>query len=136
MALTDLNLTFYPRSLVYQAGVEYGLAQTSSGSKLILLASTTRETLDGFEGECSELDGKILLVGPVSAKNAQAFAPNSIGSSRAYWGSLARQAWGIGSVWPHLGMCAQPKQWAGLRLSLPNNPHARWRERGAHHSRW
>jgi tagaturonate epimerase len=70
--LSDTNLTFYPRSLVSHDDVEYGLTTTNNGLKLIILAPSQKSILNIFEGECSELDGKTLLVGSVSPRNAVA----------------------------------------------------------------
>ena len=72
MNLLAASLTFHPRSLVSQSDAEYGLVKTPYGSRLALLAAGQTEALDAFEGECSELDGKTLLVGPTSPKNAMA----------------------------------------------------------------
>ncbi|HZU86904.1 MAG TPA: tagaturonate epimerase family protein [Anaerolineaceae bacterium] len=68
--LLAANLNFLPRSLCSQAGVEYALAQTPSGQKLVVLADS--ESLTVFEGEMAELDGKKLLVGPLNPHNANA----------------------------------------------------------------
>jgi hypothetical protein len=62
------NLDIFPRSLVNQHGVEYALAQTASGLKLVVLADPA--ALAGFEGETSELAGKTLLIGPCNSQNA------------------------------------------------------------------
>ena len=82
------NLTIFPRSLVNQQGVEYALAQTTTGLQLVVLADpaaprapsrnrdrfraagTGTSTLAGFEGECSELAGKTMLLGPCNPQNA------------------------------------------------------------------
>jgi tagaturonate epimerase len=72
MNLLASNLTFYPYSLVRQDGVEYGLSSASIGPNLVVLASPQVDVLSSFEGQPSELDGKTLLVGPLSPKNAAA----------------------------------------------------------------
>ncbi len=72
MKLSSTNLTFHQSALVCQDGVEYGLAQTATGRKLAVLALTPAAPLNRFEGECSELDGQILLIGPLSPQNAAA----------------------------------------------------------------
>ena len=44
-----------------RADVEYGLAQTPSGPKLVLLAPLHASVLEcTFQGECSEFEGKDL----------------------------------------------------------------------------
>jgi hypothetical protein len=70
--LTASSLTFCPRSLVIQDGVEYGLAQTTAGLRLAALARAHTAALNAFEGERSELGGKTLLVGLLSPQNAAA----------------------------------------------------------------
>jgi hypothetical protein len=67
---TTSNLNIFPRSLVNQAGVEYALEQTTTGSRLVVLAHPAE--LAGFEGECSELAGMSLLIGPRNPQNAAA----------------------------------------------------------------
>ncbi|MCX6036738.1 MAG: tagaturonate epimerase family protein [Chloroflexi bacterium] len=85
---TPSNLNIFPRSLVDQDGVEYALAQTTTGLQLVILADpaapragtgttspragTGTTSLTGFEGECSELAGKTLLIGPCNPQNAAA----------------------------------------------------------------
>lgn len=64
------NLKLFPQSLVNLDGIEYALAQTASGSQLVVLADTAGQS--GFEGECSELAGRTLLTGPMTPKNATA----------------------------------------------------------------
>ena len=68
MNLTASNLNISPRSLVSHNGVEYGLAQTSAGPQLAVLASSSPSVLQVFEGKVSEN----LLVGPLSPHNAAA----------------------------------------------------------------
>jgi tagaturonate epimerase len=72
MDLLSSSLTFYPRSLSSQDGVEYGLWQAPARPKLAILASSKNEVLEAFEGERSELGEKTLLVGPTSPQNAAA----------------------------------------------------------------
>ncbi|MFA5873928.1 MAG: tagaturonate epimerase family protein [Anaerolineales bacterium] len=64
------NLNIFPRSLVNQDGVEYALAQTTTGLQLVMLADPAAHA--GFEGECFELAGKTLLIGPCNLQNAAA----------------------------------------------------------------
>ena len=68
LSTSDLNIL--PRSLISQDGVEYALIQTVSGQKLAILAE--QEKLNSFDGERSELAGKILLVGLLNPQNANA----------------------------------------------------------------
>ena len=70
--LLSSNLPLLPRSLTMHKGVEYSLAEGPGGSRLILLSSGESSTLEMFEGERSEMAGKIMLVGPLSRKNAAA----------------------------------------------------------------
>jgi hypothetical protein len=62
------NLDLFPYSLTEQGNVEYGLARTSAGRMLAIVADPA--VLAGFEGETSELAGKILFLGKCSSKNA------------------------------------------------------------------
>jgi hypothetical protein len=64
------NLNIFTSSLVSLDGVEYALAQTTSGTQLVVLAESPG--LIDFEGVCSELAGKTLLTGPCNAHNAAA----------------------------------------------------------------
>jgi hypothetical protein len=65
--LSSSNLKLFPRSLVEQDGMEFALAQTSSGVQLTVVADPARQS--GFDGKCSELAGKTLLIGPLTSKN-------------------------------------------------------------------
>jgi hypothetical protein len=58
--------------MVSQDGVEYGLVQAPSGPKLAVFAPSHTGVITSFEGECSELGGETLLIGPTSPKNAAA----------------------------------------------------------------
>ena len=62
------NLKIYPQSLVSLGDIEYALARTKAGPQLVLAGDST--TLQDFEGECSELAGKTLLIGQCSPQNA------------------------------------------------------------------
>jgi hypothetical protein len=68
--LASANLDIVHRSLVNQDGVEYALVRPVNGSRLVILADPG--SLIGFEGNCSELSGKSLLVGPCNPHNSSA----------------------------------------------------------------
>jgi tagaturonate epimerase len=71
--LITLNLNFLPFSLVrHNDGIEYGLAQTASGQRLVVLAPTESSIINAFEGEHTDQSSQILLVGPLSPHNAAA----------------------------------------------------------------
>lgn len=70
--ITDSNLHLYPRSLVLFDGVEYGLAQTAAGRRVVILAPAASAEIGAFEGECSPQGSATLLIGPLSARNAAA----------------------------------------------------------------
>ena len=70
--INSSNLNFYPSSLVIHNSVEYGLAQTDAGGRLAVLATPGSPALLALEGEHSELGGRTLLLGPLSARNATA----------------------------------------------------------------
>jgi tagaturonate epimerase len=72
MLLTSTNLQLYPNSIVNYQDMEYGLAKSTSGTHLVVLAPDTPTPLMAFEGEISEFDGRTLLVGPQSKHNASA----------------------------------------------------------------
>ncbi len=62
------KLDFFPESLVFEGEIEFGLAQTAAGPRLVILAAA--EALRDFEGDCSELAGQQLLLGPLTPHNA------------------------------------------------------------------
>ncbi|MBN2147281.1 MAG: hypothetical protein JW726_07825 [Anaerolineales bacterium] len=66
--LTSSNLQFYPHSLAAREGMQFGLAQTTAGDRLAILADSP---LTGFEGEHTELAGRFLLLCPLTAGNAE-----------------------------------------------------------------
>lgn len=70
--LQSTGLDLYPGSLTSMDGVEFGLARTSHGMQLVMLAPDESSALEAFEGERSELEGNTLLVGPLSTHNAAA----------------------------------------------------------------
>ncbi|HEY0603778.1 MAG TPA: tagaturonate epimerase family protein [Herpetosiphonaceae bacterium] len=65
------HLNIAPRSLVADNGVEYALAQGDGARQFVALAAD-ESLLQDFEGQRSEHDGGVLLVGPCSAHNAAA----------------------------------------------------------------
>jgi hypothetical protein len=67
LSLTSLNL--YPNSVVCYQGVEYGMAQTTAGSQLVVLAPRHSSQVESFEGEASELDQHTILVGQLTTQN-------------------------------------------------------------------
>jgi tagaturonate epimerase len=70
--LSSSTLNFYPRSLVRQDGVEYGLAKTENGAQLALLADPDSPVLVRFEGKSSPLQNRTLRLSPLNAHNAAA----------------------------------------------------------------
>jgi hypothetical protein len=68
--LTSLNLTYEPRSLLEQNGVEYGLAHTPVGMRLAICASSQAPELAAFEGEHFDRGGRVYLFGSLTEKNA------------------------------------------------------------------
>jgi hypothetical protein len=64
------GLDFYPRSIVADAGCEYGLVRTGDGNRLAVLGEPS--ALLGLEGESGEHRGQSLLLGPTSPRNAAA----------------------------------------------------------------
>lgn len=70
MHLTSSGLRFLPRSLVNHDDVEYGLAETTAGLRLAVLASPQATVLNAFEGERAEHGGQTLLLGTLSPHNA------------------------------------------------------------------
>ena len=68
LPLSSLNIL--PQSLVEYDGMEFALVNSTSGKQLVVLANPSM--LDGFEGDCSKMAGKTLLIGPCNPKNANA----------------------------------------------------------------
>jgi len=66
--LLTANLDLHPRSLTSHDGINYAMARTPSGNRLVVLGHP--DQLTGFEGERSELGGKTLLSGPLNTQNA------------------------------------------------------------------
>jgi tagaturonate epimerase len=59
-------------SVVTEAKVEFGLARTDRGPRLVVLAERGLAGLDAFEGERTPQGDSVLVVGPLSARNAAA----------------------------------------------------------------
>jgi hypothetical protein len=70
MQLSTTSLNFYPRSLVSIPDMEFGLAHTSAGRKLAVLASPVSKAIAEFSGETSEFRDHILILCPLTPKNA------------------------------------------------------------------
>lgn len=71
MILQDANLKLAPRSYAIQSDVEYALAHTDAGLRLVVCAPAASSTLRAFEGECSELGkGSLMLCHPSPANAA------------------------------------------------------------------
>jgi hypothetical protein len=68
LALTSLDLL--PRSLAALEYAEFGLAHAPDGLQLCVLAPWDCAALHRFAGTASELDGKVLLLCPLTAYNA------------------------------------------------------------------
>lgn len=66
------GLQVIPSSLVSSEEATFGLAQEEQGHKLVILAVPTARLLAAFEGETGEYQGRTLLLGPTSPRNAAA----------------------------------------------------------------
>ena len=66
--LLETRLNIIPSSLTVERNMEFALAQFPEGRKFVLLSPV--EKAAGVEGECSDLAGRALYVGPMSAGNA------------------------------------------------------------------
>ncbi len=69
-SVRDLNLL--PSSLAVKDDMEFGLGRTNGILRLAVLAPAGAVGLGTFEGEHREHEGKTLLIGPASARNAAA----------------------------------------------------------------
>jgi len=69
MRLSTSNLTFLPRSLVSWQGVEYGLATTDWGFKLVIHSRKDDKNIRLFDGEANDFNGGTLLVCPLTHRN-------------------------------------------------------------------
>src|SRR5436305_7399089 len=65
------RLHIEPKSLVSENGVEYGLSRVNGTPHLVVRAANA-SLLAGFEGDTSDHNGQVLLVGPCNAQNAAA----------------------------------------------------------------
>jgi hypothetical protein len=70
MGLNSLNLNLLTRSLVSCEGIEYGLAGTEKGTRLVILDNQNGSDSGAFDGEASEFNGRTLLVCPLNHQNA------------------------------------------------------------------
>jgi tagaturonate epimerase len=64
------HLKLFPRSPVVHDDAEFGLIDSAAGSQLAVLTGKGSSTLRQFEGDRSEHDGQLLLLGPLSPWNA------------------------------------------------------------------
>jgi hypothetical protein len=69
---TSLGLGVLPASLVTEPDAEFGLTRAETGMRLVVLAGPAVPWLGQFEGEHSRHGDRILVVGPLSARNAAA----------------------------------------------------------------
>ncbi len=72
MIVTNSNLNVLPRSVTSQSDVEYALARTDAGLRLTVCGPNGSDSLQTFEGECSELADRSLLLCPITPGNAAA----------------------------------------------------------------
>ena len=72
MIVTNSNLNLLPRSITSRSDVEYALAQTDAGLRLMVCGPTGSGSLQAFEGEYSELVDRSLLLCPLTPSNAAA----------------------------------------------------------------
>jgi hypothetical protein len=70
--LISSRLSLLPRSLTINHGIEFGLAQTEMGIKLVILAQPGSNVIEQFEGENSEFGNLILKLCNLSHPNAKA----------------------------------------------------------------
>ncbi len=70
--LNPTDLDIHPISPTVMDGVEYGLAQTSAGSRLAIISSVGTSPLESFEGESFRQGDRYMLLCPLSPKNAAA----------------------------------------------------------------
>ena len=69
-SLASANLPLLPRSMVSYQGVEYCLLNHPAAFRLAVLVPDSSTLLQAFEGDISEFDDRMLLVGPLSERNA------------------------------------------------------------------
>jgi tagaturonate epimerase len=72
MTLQDSALALLPQSLIVQSDVEYALAQTDAGPCLAVCARVVTSSIRAFAGQVSELNGRTLLLCPLTPANAAA----------------------------------------------------------------
>ena len=72
MINTDNNLKLLPHSVTTQSDVEYALAHTDAGLRLVVSAPRDTASIQSFEGEHSELGSQSLMICPLSPANAAA----------------------------------------------------------------
>ena len=72
MILSDTTLSLLPHSLTAQSDMEYALAQTNNGLRLVVYAPAESTSLQEFAGDCSELNGQTLMLCPRGPANAAA----------------------------------------------------------------
>ncbi len=71
-SLALVNLDVLPRSVAFSGRVEWGLARTAEGLRLVVTAPVDSEVFQGLEGAVTAAGGVRVLVGPTSARNAAA----------------------------------------------------------------
>ena len=69
-SLRSSNLKILPRSLAFNVDVEYWLARTEAGTRLVILAPVESASSLAFDGQHSELAGKTIILCPLSPANA------------------------------------------------------------------
>ena len=80
------GLDLVPSSIVNQTDAQFGLRRRGRGRDVVIAAGAQTPWLDDFEGERLVSDGRSLVIGPASPKNAAALrkrlpwlAPAAIG---------------------------------------------------------
>jgi hypothetical protein len=86
-AFQSLDLHMDPRSLATAEGVDCGLYETGDKKGLAVLLLPDAAALHSFEGEAAEHQGRTLLLGPLSPRNAAAL--------RALFPWLQPRLWGM-----------------------------------------
>jgi hypothetical protein len=86
-AFEVLDLRMDPRSVTGMTDADYGLCESAGGKHLAVLANPAAAALAAFEGECSEAQGRTLLIGPLNPRNAAALR------ARLSW--LRPRLWGM-----------------------------------------
>jgi hypothetical protein len=70
--LRTLDLDVLPRSMVTVGGIEWGLARTAAGLRLVGAAPPGAAVFQDFEGNVSDAAGARVFIGPLNAPNASA----------------------------------------------------------------